>query len=447
MRRSTPLLGLLVAAVALTPAAPAAAATKGSKAAKPKVTRVTPMRVTVGDTLTIRGKRFKAKPRANTIIFQGAGGRTAFAKPRVASKRKLVVKIPASVSRLLVVRASSQVPTRIKLRVLAGRFSAFTPRRLSPVVTSLTDAPGGAAKVCKDDADHDNDLLNNVDELEYKTDPCLDDTDGDGLSDGWEFYSAKDLNIKAVPYPGARPFPNPLDPSDTNIDFDGDGLGGGEEYRAWLLTGSSFDSSKLGDSNLESALGYSDGTQYSRASEVPSVPAWKGPAYGLPAPPQSFPATYDLHGDAGWRDDERDADRDGLSNWLEAKRGPSNPAWWKSLWALDEFQIEPWPERIVVCDQAPGAFEERPFAILDVADPDVDGDTLLDGEDDQDNDDVSNIVELYETTYDLDGNGQVACGKTDIPALFAGGTDRVVNPFNPCAPNRDSRTCPVFEPF
>ena len=35
----------------------------------------------------------------------------------------------------------------------------------------------------------------------------------------------------------------------------------------------------------------------------------------------------------------------------------------------------------------------------------MDGDTLLDGEDDQDNDDYTNITELYEVVYDLDGNG------------------------------------------
>ena len=32
------------------------------------------------------------------------------------------------------------------------------------------------------------------------------------MSDGWEYYSAKDLNIKAVPFPGKRPYPNALDP-------------------------------------------------------------------------------------------------------------------------------------------------------------------------------------------------------------------------------------------
>ena len=58
------------------------------------------------------------------------------------------------------------------------------------------------------------------------------------------------------------------------------------------------------------------------------------------------------------------------------------------------------------CGQSPAYFDERPFAELDLADPDVDGDTLLDGEDDQDNDDFTNISEMYEVLYDLDGNGR-----------------------------------------
>ena len=44
------------------------------------------------------------------------------------------------------------------------------------------------------------------------------DTDGDQMTDGWEFYAAKDLNVKAVPYPGERPFPNALDPSLRSVD-------------------------------------------------------------------------------------------------------------------------------------------------------------------------------------------------------------------------------------
>ena len=142
------------------------------------------------------------------------------------------------------------------------------------------------------------------------------------MSDGWEYYAAKDLNIKAAPYPGERPYPNALDPSDGGnagarsslIDFDGDGLTTLEEYRAWRYTGSPFDGAKAGGTDLESPLGYSDGTKFSRLNEAPSVPLWRGPAYGLAAPGYAFPATYNLHGDGPWRDDERDADADGLSN-------------------------------------------------------------------------------------------------------------------------------------
>lgn len=430
--------------------APASAAPR-AQAVKPKIVRVTPMRLNVGDQLTIRGRHFKAKKGRNTIIFRGAGGRTAFAKPLRASKRKLVVKVPASVSRMLVLRDGKQRPTRIKLRVLAGKFSAFTPRRLSPVVVGVGGGgPGGGKKqplaACNTDSDHDDDLLSNQRELEIGTDPCLSDTDGDRLSDGWEYYSAKDLNIKAVPYPGKRPYPNPLDDSDRGIDFDGDGLLAEEEFRAWRYTGSSFEPTKAADADLESPLGYSDGTQYSRASEEPDEPDWQSARFGLTPPAVPFPETYELHGDAAWRDDERDADRDGLSNWFESERGPGHPKWWAGFWAQDEYQIAAWPEPLA-CGQRPGDFGERPFAELDLADKDVDGDTLLDGEDDQDNDDFTNISELYEVVTDLDGDGNAACGYLAIPSLFYGGESRVVNAFNPCAPNRESRTCPIYEPF
>lgn len=211
MRRLITICLLALSAVALLATAPIASA-----AVKPQITRVTPMRISVGNLLTIRGKHFRARARSNTVVFRGANGRTAFAKPRRASGTKLVVRIPPAVASLLTVKNSKQRPTRLKLRVLAGKFSSYTGRRLSPVVTGAGDGDGGtdAAKVCKDDADHDNDLLSNDLELQIGTDPCLEDTDDDKMTDGWEYYSAKDLNIKAVPYPGKRPYPNALDPSD-----------------------------------------------------------------------------------------------------------------------------------------------------------------------------------------------------------------------------------------
>jgi IPT/TIG domain len=461
MRRLITICLLALSAVALLATASGASAAKSK--VKPQITRVTPMRISVGNLLTIRGHHFKAKAKANTVIFRSNNGRTAFAKPRRASSSKLVVRVPAAVSRLLVVKNSKQRPTRLKLRVLAGKFSNYTSRRLSPVVTCGSAGDGGndgeAPKVCKDDADHDNDLLPNDLEVQIGTDPCLDDTDNDHMTDGWEYYSAKDLNVKAVPYPGKRPYPNALDPSDggsgpaSAYDFDGDGLTSREEYRAWRITGSSFIASKAGGLDLESPLGYSDGTKFSRSSETPGVPAWRSADYGLANPTQPFPATYDLISGGGWRDQERDADGDGLNNRMESAKGPSNNTWWSSFWANDKrFSpiVDPWSETYYCVTQSPGFFNERPFADLDLADPDVDGDTLLDGEDDQDNDDVNNILEVYEEEKDVDGNGQPAwCtyGVGVVPTITFGGVESAVNPFNPCAPDPNSRTCQDYRPF
>jgi hypothetical protein len=469
MRRIvTTCLTLVAAALLVLPAAAMAATPKKA----PQITRVQPMRISVGGMLTITGQRFKTTRTKNTVIFRAGDGRTAFVKPVRASRTKLVLRVPASVARLLRVSGSRQQPTRLKLRVLAGTFSKFTPRRLSPVVTAVGDGDGGGGgggggtpAVCDNDADHDNDLLSNSLELSIGTDPCLADTDNDQMTDGWEYWSAKDLNIKAVPYPGKRPFPNALDPSDgapagnsfSRYDFDGDGLTTLEEYRSWRITGSSYDSSHL-PVGLESALGYSDGTKYSRAGEVPPVPAWRSADYGLPNPAQPFPATYDLQGDVGvYQDDERDADADGLANWLESAHGPGRYSWWVGFWKSDEIQIDSWQKKaycMPASEQRPGDFDQRPFTDLDLADPDVDGDTVLDGEDDQDADDFSNIVELYETEYDLDGNGAGGvnpawCGKGDglIPSIDIGGIDYAVNAFNPCAPSMDSRSCPTRIPF
>lgn len=61
-----------------------------------------------------------------------------------------------------------------------------------------------------------------------------------------------------------------------------------------------------------------------------------------------------------------------------------------------------------------------------------------------------NIVELYETEYDLDGNGQpafCAWGPGVVPTINFGGETAPVNAMNPCVPNELSRTCQDFIPF
>ena len=88
MRRTVLICLALVSAAAVLPPAGAGAspARSSAKASTPKITRVTPMRVRVGALLTIRGRNFRAARSKNTVIFRGPDGRSAFAKPRRASR-------------------------------------------------------------------------------------------------------------------------------------------------------------------------------------------------------------------------------------------------------------------------------------------------------------------------------------------------------------------------
>lgn len=503
------LLATVAAAVTFAPAAAPATAdakpSKRSKAAKPKIKRVTPMRLTVGERLVIRGNRFKRKKRRNTIIFRGANGRTAFAKPRRANRRRLVVKVPASVARLLAVRDGKQRPTRLKIRVLAGRFSRFTPRRLSPVVLGVgrgdtgaprapgaPGSPGGGSQpllACNSDADHDNDLLPNQQELQIGTDPCLLDTDGDGIEDGYEYQSAKDLNDDEyqdpnaiLPYPGKRPYPNPLDPSDGNQDFDGDSLTLREEQKLWRYGVGVGRAPRTLD-----PLYYSDGHQYSiyrrdaSGKRRPDLPAagyslhtafldwaaapgsgyrtvvlvdhdqpWWDPAatateYGLldvnrdgsesallePGYRHAETTYYDLLPDGYLSDDERDEDADGLTNFDEA-HGRMTPEYWAACYA-----------------------GETPFGIgyagTDMIDADSDGDGVRDGADDQDHDDIPNIMEMSRLAASGLWDAQQQCvpaeGLPSPPDTHHPDVYGRVNPFNPCLPAELSRTCTLHPGF
>lgn len=497
------LLAVVATAVVISPTASPATAAKQSQAAKPQIMRVTPMRVEVGETLTIRGQRFSAEKRRNTVIFKGADGRTAFAKPRRATRRKLVVRIPAGVARLLVVRDGAQRPTRLNLRVLAGRFSAFTPRRLSPVVLAIGSrrqggpgelgapgSPGGQTAplaVCNSDPDHDNDLLPNVQELALGTDPCLLDTDGDAIEDGYEYQSARDLNDDEsqdpnafLPYPGKRPYPNPLDPSDANVDFDGDSLLLREEQKLWRH------GVAMGYAQRTlSPLYYSDGEQYSVSvrdaggRRRPSLPAlgyslnqsfldwasdngyrmallvdhdqpWWDPlatrtSYGLLdinrdgaetaalQPGYRLPEAtyYDLLPDGYLSDDERDEDADGLTNFDET-HGRMTSEYWVGCYG-----------------------GEAPFGIAyagtDVTDADSDGDGVRDGADDQDHDDIPNIMELSRLAasglWDAERECKPLEGLPSPPDTNHPDAYGRVNPFNPCLPARLSRTCTLHPNF
>jgi len=114
-------------------------------------------------------------------------------------------------------------------------------------------------------------------------DACKADTDKDGVPDGYEYQSARDLNDDEyqapntyLPYPGKRPYPNPLF-DDSSTDYDGDGLPMSAEYRLQKAFGAA-PAGFLPRTDFR--LLYSDGEQYSLSTRAggtgrrtPSQPA------------------------------------------------------------------------------------------------------------------------------------------------------------------------------
>jgi hypothetical protein len=355
----------------------------GQAASGPTITRVSPLKLGVGDVLTIRGTNFVAGKNRNYVIFQRPRARAVFVKADNATRTKITLVVPAKLVPFLSRKGGAAVYTRFNLRVLGRRLSPiYTRTSLSPLVGPLPS--GRQAPVATGDCvngvptgrstDSDQDGLSDTLERQIHTDPCNADTDRDGVPDGYEYESALDLNSKALPYPGKRPYPNALF-SDANVDYDGDGLTMADEYAAWA---------RYGDSKFP--LNYSDGTQ--NTGGVQSVPAGK--------------EYLDLNGDGKLTDDERDIDGDGLGNWVEAHGPLSAQSWWTAIYE----QEKPYPV---------------PYAGTDWLDSDTDGDGLVDGLDDVDHDGYNNMSEVGRGPY-------------------------WVQPFNPCLPDWKSPTCSLHPP-
>ena len=267
--------------------------------------------------------------------------------------------------------------------------------RLCIVGDDDIDNDGLANRV--DDED-DGDRLSDFDERRFGLNPFKPDTDGDGVSDGYEYQSAVDLNSSAgaLPFPGKRPYPNPLDGADGQVDFDGDGLTLTDEYRAWR------------SSESPATLNYSDGTLYTG---------------GRGAPVDASNAAADTDGSGYLSDDERDVDADGLTNWDEA-HGRMTPTWWQLAYSKDPGKESVYPTR---------TFKGTDFVVRD-----TDGDLIPDGRDDEDHDGFNNASEVrrpfdWRTTY----------VSTTHPGTNPAAR---VNPFNPCKPYY-SDTCHRYAPF
>jgi hypothetical protein len=476
-----------LAALLVPAAAGNASAAKHHKTKLPVVTSVKPLNVAIGQTLLIRGKNFRPGVNKNTVAFRRTGSRVVFVKARLATRKLIKVVLPDSLAKTLKASNGAIVPTRLQLRVLSAKFGkSFTRKSLSPLVSPkrppvVTPPVAAADGDCdgdglknKVDTDDDNDLLPDTEEARLGTDPCKADTDGDGVTDGYEYQSAVDLNDDEyrvpqdiTPAPVKKPYPNPLF-KDSGVDYDGDGLPLGVEYNLWAA----YRDPSTGLDNLI----YSDGNQYSAygrdaqghrpgplvgpdplgkyanfISWAQSTGFWtfqfRGGSYKLddfnrdgteranpnPLSPGAFNdgagnvfytsenRWYDSDNNGFLSDDERDEDADGLSNYEEFRGPASGPEWWSGCYA----QEKAYPVS---------------YAGTDPTDPDTDGDGVRDGADDQDHDDLPNLQEMSRNAadgFDLQGNCKPLTGAV---ANSAPATS-YVNPFNPCLPFADSRTC------
>lgn len=402
--------------IALTASAPARTATF------PSIKSVTPKTLGIGDTMTISGRGFRKGSNRNTVVFKRDGARAVFVKAPRASTTRISVVVPAKLLPFMVQRRGAPQRTRFRVRVLASRFGkAFTSAKASPLIGPRAVAVGSIEDCDGDkipnatDPDDDNDLIPDTVENEIGTKPCVRDTDGDGLSDGWEYYSAKDRNGAAKPFPGTRPYPNPLDKGDAGIDHDGDGLTNMDEYLAWA----SFGANKL-------PLSYSGGNVSSagRASVPPSL------------------AYADRDGNGYLSDFERDADGDGIPNMdedgmtrtssrFDASADDTNPQFRGYGLFTSKYRedAEAASSGRVVCD----GINEVPFYCtsdaqkvdtLDWLSSDTDGDGIRDDQDDVDGDDVPNIAEYLE----------------EVRAMPS---ERRARHLDGCFPSTDSRSCLV----
>ena len=473
----------------LLPALGGVADAKTRRAKLPVVTSVSPMNAAIGQTLTIRGRNFLRGRNKDTVIFKRDGAKAVFVKAQLGTAKQLQVTLPSSLAPLLFIKNGAPTATRFRIRVLAKRLSkVFTSDSRSPLVgPPVPPAPpappqanpdgdcDGDGVLNKVDTDDDNDLLPDTQEKALGTDPCKADTDGVGVEDGYEYRSALDLNDSEdqepntfLPYPGKRPYPNPLDGSDANTDFDGDSLTLGEEYSLWVYT-----TSKEGWPRDLNNLSYSDGEQYTmsrRGADGRRVPTLAAGNYDkqadfmnwaaqngyatvmLAAPgadwftsrqPYSIlddnrdgvvtttPAAgyiraessyADMDGN-GWLDDaERDEDADGLTNFQET-RGCMNSGYWEKLYNKETKYY-------------------LPYSGTSLVDADTDGDGVRDGADDQDHDDLPNMMECSRNMASGTFDPRPPLGDPPPhPAIS------FLNPYNPCLPSTSARTCNTHAPL
>src|SRR5919106_2979225 len=84
---------------------------------RPYVKTVTPLNVSVGETMTVEGFYFRKGYAENTVVFVAADGRVSYVKAEHSTRKKLTVIVPKKVERLLNTDANgSRVATAFKIK-------------------------------------------------------------------------------------------------------------------------------------------------------------------------------------------------------------------------------------------------------------------------------------------------------------------------------------------
>jgi hypothetical protein len=265
----------IAAVVALLVQSTGADASKSKAAAGssklPKISKVKPNTgVVVGTKLTLTGTHFVKGKKKLVVIFKRDGSKRSFtARGDATSTTKATVKVPDVSGDLLKSTGDTLQPldNMYRLRPITkyGAAKGWTNTTISPKI--IEGSGGGKVDTsskgdCDNDgiangvdSDDDNDLLADTTELTIGTDVCKKDTDGDTISDFYEYTVAYALNGgPTLPYPSLRPYPNPLVKDDG--DYDNDKLTTLQEYNAWQYTGlmTHFYSDADGDSNDNGVL-------------------------------------------------------------------------------------------------------------------------------------------------------------------------------------------------
>ena len=99
-------LGALMVPATAGAAVHAEASAKKKKVKAPVVTKISPLKVEIGQKLEIRGRYFIRGRNRNTVVFKRTGGKAVFVKADVGTTKLLRLTVPAKLQKQFVTRGN-----------------------------------------------------------------------------------------------------------------------------------------------------------------------------------------------------------------------------------------------------------------------------------------------------------------------------------------------------